>query len=82
MCKLLHIHKARTTAYRPSANGQAERMNRTLSAAIRRFIDTKQTNWDDYISLIASAIRSSVNRHTGFTPNKMMLGSYDTTRTA
>ena len=24
--------------------------------------------------MIASAIRSSVNRHTGFTPNKMMLG--------
>ena len=74
MCKLLHIHKVRTTAYRPSANGQAERMNRTLMAAIRSFIDPKQTNWDDYIPLIASAIRSSVNRHTGFTPNKMMLG--------
>ena len=26
------------------------------------------------IPLIAFAIRSSVNRHTGFTPNKMMLG--------
>ena len=42
-------------------------MNRTLMAAIRSFIDTKQTNWDDYISLIASAIRLSGNRHTGFT---------------
>ena len=42
--------------------------------AIYSFIDPKQTNWDDYIPLIASAIRSSVNRHKRFTPNKMMLG--------
>ena len=49
-------------------------MNRTLMAAICSFIDPKQTNWDDYIPLIASAIRTSVNRHKGFMPNKMMLG--------
>ena len=49
-------------------------MNHTLMVAIYSFIDPKQTNWDDYIPLIASAIRSSVNRHKRFTPNKMMLG--------
>ena len=27
---------------------QAERMNCTLMAAIRSFIDPKQTNWEDY----------------------------------
>ena len=32
MCDLLHIHKSRTTPYRPSANGQVERCNRTLMA--------------------------------------------------
>ncbi|GFS11042.1 Pol polyprotein [Elysia marginata] len=74
MCRLLHIHKSRTTAYRSSANGQAERMNCTLMAAVRSFVNSKQNDWDDYVPLIASAIRSSVNRHTGFTPNKMMLG--------
>ncbi len=74
MCRLLHIKKSRTTAYRPSANGQAERMNRTLMAAVRFFVNKDHDNWDDYVPLIASAIRSSVNRHTGFTPNKLMLG--------
>ncbi|MCP3871092.1 MAG: DDE-type integrase/transposase/recombinase [Gammaproteobacteria bacterium] len=74
MCKLLHIRKSRTTAYRPSANGQAERMNRTLMAAVRCFIGQCQEDWDIYVPLIASAMRSAVNRHTGFTPNRLMLG--------
>ncbi len=74
MCKLLHIRKSRTTAYRPSANGQAERMNRTLMAAVRCFVGKCHDEWDEYVPLIASAIRSSVNRNTGFTPNRMMLG--------
>ena len=34
VCKLLRIDKKRTTAYRPSANGQAERQNRTLMNAV------------------------------------------------
>ena len=74
MCKILHIRKSRTTAYRPSANGQAERVNRTLMDAIRCFVSPKQDDWDESLPLIASALRSAVNRTTGFTPNKMMLG--------
>ena len=74
VCKLLHIHQARTTAYRPSANGQAERTNRTLISALRSFVNDQQNDWDDVLPLITSAIRSSKNRNTGFTPNKLMLG--------
>ena len=49
-------------------------MNRTLIAAIRCYVNKKKDDWDDYLPLVASAIRSAVNRHTGFTPNKLMLG--------
>ncbi len=35
VCDLLDIHKSRTTPYRPSANGQVERFNRTLMDAVR-----------------------------------------------
>ena len=73
-CGVLGIHKLRTTAYRPSANGQAERMNRTLLQILRNYVNKKQSDWDDYVPLIASAIRSSVNKQTGFTPNRLMLG--------
>ena len=74
LCKAMQIHKTRTTPYRPSANGQVERFNRTLMDAVRCFVDGKQKNWDLHIAQIAGALRSSVNRSTGYTPNMMMLG--------
>ena len=49
-------------------------MNRSILAAIRAYINGEQDNWDDNLQLIASAIRSSVNRHSGESPNLMMLG--------
>ena len=74
MCDLLHIHKSRTTPYRPSANGQVERCNRTLMAAVRCFIGKNQRSWDQYLPQLAGALRASVNRSTGYTPNMMMMG--------
>ncbi|XP_069189857.1 uncharacterized protein [Procambarus clarkii] len=74
LCELMHIHKARTTACRPSANGQVERYNRTIMDALRCYPSSQHDSWDTYIQHIAGAIRSSVNRPTGFIPNKLMLG--------
>ena len=74
LCKMTAIHKTRTTAYRPSTNGQVERYNRTLMDAVRWFIGQAQNNWDQFLPQIASAIRATVNRSTGFTPNRLMLG--------
>ena len=33
-----------------------------------------QNKWDQHVQQIARAIRASVNRSTGFTPNMLMLG--------
>lgn len=74
LCEELQIHKARTTPYRPSANGQVERYNRTLMDAVRCFIGKQQNQWDMHLQQLAGAIRASVNRNTGFTANKLMLG--------
>ena len=74
LCAKLQIHKARTTPYRPSGNGQVERYNRTLMDAIRCYIDGQPENWDLYLGPVAGALRASVNRQTGFTANKLMLG--------
>ena len=41
LCDALQIHKARTTPYRPAANGQSERFNRTLMDAVRCFLGHK-----------------------------------------
>lgn len=74
VCDLLEIHKARTTPYRPSANGQVERYNRTLMDAVRCYIEKAQDCWDEHLAQIAGALRSAVNRNSGFTANKLMLG--------
>ena len=74
VCELLKIHKARTTPYRPSANGQVERQNRSLMDAVRCFVDSSQENWDIHLPQLAGAMRSCVNRSTGYTPNRLMLG--------
>ena len=74
MCALLEINKTRTTSFRPSANGQVERLNYSIAQIIRCFVGEKQEKWDEYVGLAASAIRATVNRSTGFTPNMLMLG--------
>ncbi|XP_048242778.1 uncharacterized protein LOC125375886 [Haliotis rufescens] len=74
LCTLLQIHKTRTTPYRPSANGQVERFNRTLLQAIRCHIDANQSRWDEFLPQLAGALRSAVNRQTGYTANMLMLG--------
>ena len=74
MCELLEIGKTRTTSYRPSANGQVERYNRSIAQIIRCCIGNRQESWDDFVGIAVGAIRATVNRSTGFTPNRMMLG--------
>ena len=74
MCELLEIGKTRTTSYRPSANGQVERYNRSITQIIKCCIRNRQERWDDFVGIAVGAIRATVNRSTGFTPNRMMLG--------
>ena len=74
VCKLLEIHKTRTTAYHPSSNGLVERFNRTLASMIHNYVDTSTEDWDLYIPALTSAYRGTVHPAMGFTPNILMLG--------
>ena len=40
--------------------------------AVRCFIGKKQNQWDIHLPQLAGSVRSSVNRHTGYTPKKLM----------
>ena len=65
ICKLTGIHKARTTPYRPSGNGQVERHNRTLMDAVRCYVDDQPRSLDNFLSPLGGALRSAFNLNTG-----------------
>ena len=41
---------------------------------VRCFVSKSQNQWDLHLQQIAGALRASVNMHTGFTVNRLMLG--------
>lgn len=74
VCRLLNIHKTRTSAYHPQSDGMIERFNRTLAFMLSFFVDDNQTNWDTLLPYVMMAYRSSVHSSTGFTPYKVVFG--------
>lgn len=71
LCKLLNIHKSRTSPYHPQSDGLIERFNRTLLAMLSLFVDDNQQNWDGLLPYVMMAIeavsmRVRVLHHTRF----------------
>ena len=73
MCRLLGIHKTRTTPLHPQSDGMIERFNQTLEAQISKFVSENQKDWDQYVPLLMMAYRTSVHDTTGETPAIMMM---------
>ena len=75
LCAALQIHKTKTPAYRPQANGLCERMNRTVCGMLSSFQGYfKDEEWDTILPYLMSAYRRSVHESTGLTPNMMVFG--------
>jgi hypothetical protein len=64
ICKLLDIDKTRTTPYHLSSNGQVERFNSLIIQTVRCFIKKQQNKWDEYLQLLAGAIRATPSQQT------------------
>ena len=55
-----------TMAYRPQANGTAERMVQTLTRAIKMHVsDENQKDWDEYAERLTYAINTAQDRVRG-----------------
>jgi len=70
----MEIDKVRTTAYKPSTNGVAERFHRTLNTMLGKVVSDSQRDWDDKLPSVMAAYRASPHSSTGFTPNRLFLG--------
>jgi len=74
LCKLLAIDKIRTTPYKPSTNGNIERFHATMHNMLAKLVSENQRDWDQHLSAVAFAYRTSVQESTGFTPYFLLFG--------
>ena len=70
----LGIRKFRTTAYRPQSNGRCERAHRDMNAMFAKMVADDHRNWDLVLGTVTAAYNGTVNRSTGFTPNRLFMG--------
>jgi hypothetical protein len=70
----LGINHAATTAYRPQANGQVERLNQTLKKQLTHLTNGRD-DWDEQLWKALLAIRTMTNASTKQTPSKLLYGT-------
>jgi hypothetical protein len=65
-----------TTAYHPSADGQAERTNQTVETALRCLLVGEHVEtWSQRLPEVEYALNTAKNRSTGETPFKLLYGT-------
>ena len=74
MCRLLGIHKTRTTPLHPQSDGMVEQFNRTIEDQLSKFVDDNQRDWDTHVPLLLMAYRTAIHETTGCTPAQLMMG--------
>ena len=74
MAERLGIKKIFTSAYHPQTNGQVERQNRYIAAALTTCSNEHLSDWDEYLEAIAFAYRTSVVEAIGNTPFYLVHG--------
>ena len=72
--RLTGIKSSNTTPYHPMANGQCERMNRSLVAMLKSLSSAEKRNWKEVLPKLSFAYNSTQHATTGFTPFFMMFG--------
>lgn len=70
ICKLLYLHKTRTTPYHPQSDGLIERFNRTMLSLLPTCVRDNLLDWENYIRKVCVAYNSS----TGYTSFFLMFG--------
>ena len=79
MCDIWQIKRQMSTAYHPQADGQTERMNRTLEDMLRHWCSPDQDNWDEYLKLAEFACNNALHASTGETPFMLTFGQHPLT---
>jgi hypothetical protein len=65
---LLGTKRKLSTAFHPQTDGQTERINQTMEAYLRCYVNYKQNNWVELLPLAQFAYNSSESEGNGVTP--------------
>ena len=57
-----------STAFHPQTDGQTERVNQTIEAYLRPFVNKEMNNWVDLLPMAEHAYNNSVTSASGITP--------------
>ena len=63
-----------STADHPESDGQTERVNQVLEDMLRAYVSKRQTNWEDYLSILEFAYNSAKHVSMGYSPFMLMYG--------
>jgi hypothetical protein len=63
-----------TTAYHPSADGQAERTNFALEVSLRFFVNESQSDWVTKLKVIEAQMNNTLSATTKHAPNEILYG--------
>lgn len=74
VCKLLGIHKTRTSPYHPQSDGMIERFNRTMLNMLATAASEHPFDWEEHLRPLCLAYNTSVHATTGYTPFYLMFG--------
>eukprot|EP00731_Ephydatia_muelleri_P034765 Em0075g18a len=70
--RLTQTHHKVSSAYHPQTNGLTERFNQTLQASLIKVVNSSQDDWDEHLSAVLFAYRTSVQKATKLTPFEIM----------
>ena len=68
------IQHVMATASHPQTNRLCERMNRTLTAALRAYVNVAQDNWDTELPMVTFCINTAQQETAKFTPFELVYG--------
>ena len=75
LCNLFDTKKVHSSAYRPQTQGLVERWHSTLYHMLSKFVNTDQSNWDEYIPMCLFAYRTTpATESTELSPFQILYG--------